>query len=44
MGNFSKQGAKSIFFYFIWRVGDDFYKKFQILKKKFHFVLLHLIY
>ena len=28
------QGVKSILLYFIWRVGDDFYKKYQILEKK----------
>ena len=37
------QGAKSIFLYFMWRVGGLFsFKKFQILEeKKFHFVLFH---
>ena len=28
------QEAKSILLYFIWRVGDDFHKKFQFLEKK----------
>ena len=28
------QGAKSIRLYFIWRVGDDFHEKFQVLEKK----------
>ena len=34
------QGAKSIFLYFIWRVGDDFHKKLQILEKKI-FILFY---
>ena len=39
------QEAKSILLYFIWRVGDDIHKKFQILeKKRFHFILLHLFF
>ena len=37
------QVAKSILLYFIWRVGDDFHKKFQI-KKKFHFVFITFIF
>ena len=28
--------------YGVW--GYDFHKKFQILEKKFHFILLHLIF
>ena len=31
-----------MFFYFIWRVGDDFHKKIQILEKKF-FILFYFI-
>ena len=37
----SLQVAKSIFLYFIWRVGGWFKKKSNIFEKKnFHFVLL----
>ena len=39
------QGAKSIFLYLIWRVGGSFLsKKFQILEKRFSFVLFRLIF
>ena len=36
------QGAKSILLYFIWRVGDDFQKKIQILEI-FFFILFYFI-
>ena len=38
------QETKSIFLYFIWRVGDDFHKKFQILEEKIYFILFRLIF
>ena len=39
------QGTKSIFLYTLYGVwGDDFHKKFQILEKKIHFILFHLLF
>ena len=35
-------GAKFITLYFIWPVGDDFYKKLKFKKKSFHFKLFHV--
>ena len=36
------QGARFILLYFIWRVGDDFHKKFKILGKNF-FIMCYFI-